>query len=66
MFKQKKTAGGGLFCLPLISLNSAKEHRLKIFVTLSGFWLLRGVRVLSESVKTEKFVSKILFSDNVE
>ena len=43
-----------------------REHRQKNLVTLSGFWLLRGCRGLSESVKKGKFATKILFSDNDE
>ena len=40
----------------------------KLFVSLSRFWPLRGwwIGVLSESVIKEKFVTKIIFSDNAE
>ena len=42
-------------------LNFIREHRQKIFVTLSRFWALRGWEGLSEFVKKEKFVEKIFF-----
>ena len=50
--------------LPHLTNNfSVREHQQKTFVTFSRFWLLRG---LSESVKKEKFVTKIFFSVNFE
>ena len=45
----------------LLPLQNLREHRQKTFVTLSGFWLLRGLGGLSESVKKGKFVTKIFF-----
>ena len=44
-------------------LEHLREHRQKTFVTLSGFWRLKGWGSLSESVKKGKFVTKICFSD---
>ena len=41
--------------------NAIREHRQKTFVTLSGFWPLRGCRGLSESVEKGKFARKIFF-----
>ena len=43
-----------------------KGASTKNFVVLKGFWPLRGWRDLGESVKKEKCVMKILFTDNVE
>ena len=39
--------------------NWLREHQQITFVTLSGFWLLRGLGCLSESVKKGKFLTKI-------
>ena len=52
-----------------ISKEQITEHQQKSFVTLSGFWLLRGLGwegELSESIKKGKFVTDLFFSDNVE
>ena len=38
-----------------------REHQQKTFVSLGGFWLLRGWRGLVESIKKVKFVTKIFF-----
>ena len=38
-----------------------REHQQKRFVTVSGFWPLRGWEGLSQSVKRRKFVTKIFF-----
>ena len=38
-----------------------REHQQKAFVTLGGFWLLRGWRGLVESIKKVEFVTKMFF-----
>ena len=44
--------------LVLKKKNAIREHRQKILITLSEFWLLSGCEGLSESVKKGKFVTK--------
>ena len=46
----------------------SKGASMKNFCHACGFWPLKGCGEggLSESVKKEKFVTKIFFSDNVE
>ena len=39
-----------------------REHQQKNFVTLVGFWLLRGWRGLGEAIKKAGFFTKIFFS----
>lgn len=46
--------------------NYSREHQLKAFVTLSGFWPLSEWSRLSESVKQRKACDKNLFSDNLK
>ena len=38
-----------------------REHQRKRFVTVSGFWPLRGWEGLRQSVKRRKYVTKIFF-----
>ena len=48
----------------LRKISFVREHQQKPLV--SEFWLFKGVGTLSDSVKKEKFVTKIFLSDNAE